>query len=584
MTSTNTNPDLESPTATAGVQAAAVVDAPAADPRRWVAFIIMTVATFMDMLDGSIVNVALPAIQHGMGASFVQLQWITAGYVFAFALTLITGGRLGDIYGRRKMFQLGVLGFVVTSFLCGIAVNPEMLVISRLAQGLAAGLMVPQVMSIIHVTFPDKEKGAVFAIQGTIGGLAATIAPLVGGLLVAWNVFGWDWRTIFLVNVPIGIIGYVLGWKYINESKAPYKIRLDLIGVVLATVSLTALLFPLTFGRELHWPAWGFVLMAASVVGFIGFIAYERAKQRKDGMPLIPLSLFKSRSFSAALALMLGMFTFTGMFMLALYLFLQEGLGFSPLRTGVTLLAFCIGAFITASASVVALVPKFGRAVLQVGAVVIAIGVAVMLLTVSPDITSWGLVPGLLLIGLGFGMTATPIALFALQEVPHQDAGAASGLINTKQQLGFAVGISVVTLAFFAPLASQGATNVDSLAPQVRQELVAAGVAEGKADELTNAFKVCGSNNFAGTPEAGAAACTTLQNDAQAKAIADRYTHQAAGESFTGAFRTTLYVGFGFAALALLLASFLPRWLKQEEWGAPAEDAAEEGAEDTAKA
>ncbi|MDX8146369.1 DHA2 family efflux MFS transporter permease subunit [Lentzea sp. BCCO 10_0061] len=583
MTSTNTNPDLESPPATAAAQAAEVVDAPsAADPRRWIAFIIMTVATFMDMLDGSIVNVALPAIQHGMGASFVQLQWITAGYVFAFALTLITGGRLGDIYGRRRMFQLGVLGFVVTSFLCGIAVNPEMLVISRLAQGLAAGLMVPQVMSIIHVTFPDKEKGAVFAIQGTIGGLAATIAPLVGGVLVAANIFNWEWRTIFLVNVPIGLIGYVLGWKYINESKAPSRIRLDLIGVVIATVSLTALLFPLTFGRELHWPAWGFVLMAASVVGFIGFVAYERAKQRKDGMPLVPLSLFKSRSFSAALALMLGMFSFTGMFMLALYLYLQEGLGFSPLRTGVTLLAFCIGAFITASASVIALVPKFGRAVLQVGAVVIAVGVAVLLFSVSPDITSWGLVPGLLLIGLGFGMTATPIALFALQEVPHEDAGAASGLINTKQQLGFAVGISVVTLAFFAPLASHGATNAESLAPQVRQELVTAGVADAKATELAGAFQTCAATTFSGTPDA--AACGAVQADPQAKAIADKYSHQAAGQSFTDAFRTTLYVGFGFAALALLLASFLPRWLKQEEWGAPAEEGAEEGSEETAKA
>ncbi len=544
----------------------------------------MTVATFMDMLDGSIVNVALPAIQHGMGASFVQLQWITAGYVFAFALTLITGGRLGDIYGRRRMFQLGVLGFVITSFLCGVAANPEMLVASRLAQGLAAGLMVPQVMSIIHVTFPDKEKGAVFAIQGTIGGLAATIAPLVGGLLVAANIFGWEWRTVFLVNVPIGLIGYALGWKFINESKAPYKIRLDLVGVVLATVSLTALLFPLTFGRELHWPAWSFVLMAASVVGFLGFIAYERAKQRRDGMPLVPLSLFKSRSFSAALALMLGMFTFTGMFMLALYLFMQEGLGFSPLRTGVTLLAFCIGAFITASASVIALVPKFGRAVLQVGAVVIAIGVTVFLLMLSPDVTSWGMVPGLLLIGLGFGMTATPIALFALQEVPHQDAGAASGLINTKQQLGFAVGISVVTLAFFAPLAANGTANAESLAPQVRQELVAAGVADARADELAGAFKVCTTNNLAGTPEAAAAACATLQQDGQAKAIADKYTQQAANTSFTDAFRTTLYVGFGFAALALLLASFLPRWLKQEEWGAAAEESAEDGAEEPAKA
>ena len=400
---------------------------------------------------------------------------------------------------------------------------------------------------------------------------------------MAANIFDWDWRPIFLINVPIGIIGYILGWKYINESKAPERIRLDLVGVVLATVSLTALLFPLTFGRELNWPAWSFVLMAASVVGFLGFIAYERAKQRKDGMPLVPLNLFKNRSFSAALAMMLGMFTFTGMFMLALYLFMQEGLGFTPLRTGVTLLAFCIGAFITASASVVALVPKFGRAVLQVGAVVIAVGIAVLLLTLSPDVTSWGMVPGLLLIGLGFGMAATPIALFALQEVPHQDAGAASGLINTKQQLGFAFGIAVVSLAFFAPLASSGNSQAESLAPQVRQELVAAGVAEGKADELTNAFKACTSNSLAGATETAVATCAPLQQDATAKAIAEKYTHQAANQSFTSAFENTLYVGFGFAALALLLASFLPRWLKQEEWGAPAESA-EDGAEEPAKA
>ncbi|SEQ65281.1 drug resistance transporter, EmrB/QacA subfamily [Lentzea xinjiangensis] len=562
MTSTNVNPDLESPSATATAQATQVADAPAPDKRRWAAFVIMTVAVFMDMLDGSIVNVALPSIQRDLGASFGQLQWITAGYVFAFAVTLITGGRLGDIYGRRKMFQLGVLGFAVSSLLCGIAMDPGMLVGARLLQGLSAGLMVPQVLSIIHVTFPDNEKGKVFAVHGMVGGVAATVAPLIGGVLVAANIFGWDWRPIFLINVPIGIVGYFMGWKFIPESKAPHALRLDIVGAVLATVSLVMLLFPLTFGRELHWPVWTIASMVLSVGGFAVFIAYERAKQRRDGAPLVPLNLFKARSFSSALGLMLVTFSFTGMFMLALYLFMQEGLGFSPLRNGVTLLAFCIGAFLTASASVIALVPKFGRAVLQGGAVVIALGIGLFLLVNSGEVGSWGMVPALFVIGLGFGALATPISMFALADVPHKDAGAASGLVSTQQQLGFTLGIAVVSLAFFAPLSSSAANSAEELTPQLRQELVVAGVAAERADQIAGSFKACTVERLGGAAEPGTSeSCVAVAQDAQAKPVVEKFAAKAAGNTHSGAFDITLWVGLGMVVLAFLLAGALPRRL-----------------------
>lgn len=562
MTSTNINPDLESPPATATAQATQVADAQAPDKRRWAAFVIMTVAVFMDMLDGSIVNVALPSIQRDLGATFGQLQWITAGYVFAFAVTLITGGRLGDIYGRRKMFQLGVIGFAVSSLLCGIAIDPSMLVGARLLQGLSAGLMVPQVLSIIHVTFPDNEKGKVFAVHGMVGGIAATVAPLIGGVLVAANIFGWDWRPIFLINVPIGIIGFFMGWKYIPESKAPKALRLDIVGVVLATVSLVMLLFPLTFGRELHWPVWSIVSMVLSVGGFAVFIAYERAKQRRDGAPLVPLKLFKARSFSSALVLMLVTFSFTGMFMLSLYLFMQEGLGFSPLRNGVTLLAFCIGAFLTASASVIALVPKFGRAVLQAGAVVVALGIGLFLLVNNGELSSWGMVPALFIIGLGFGALATPIAMFALADVSHDDAGAASGLVSTQQQLGFTLGIAIVSLAFFAPLSSSASSSAEELTPQLRQELVMAGVTAERADEIAGSFKACTVERLGGAASPGtSASCVAVAQDPQAKPVVEKFAAKASGNTHSGAFDITLWVGLGLAVLAFLLAGALPKKL-----------------------
>lgn len=255
------------------------------DRRRWIALAIVMAAAFMDLVDVTIVNIAIPAIQEDIGATVSQIQWIVAGYALAFAVGLITGGRLGDIYGRKRLFLAGIAGFTIASALCGIAQSPELLVTARILQGAMAALMVPQVLAIIHATFPPHEKGKVFGLWGAIVGLGGISGPLIGALLTHWNLFGLEWRPIFLINLPVGILALILGAKYIEESRSPQALRLDLVGVIVGTVGLLMLLYPLTRGEETGWPTWGFVTMFASIPVFGALIAYERAKSRRDGSP-----------------------------------------------------------------------------------------------------------------------------------------------------------------------------------------------------------------------------------------------------------------------------------------------------------
>jgi len=539
---------------------------PAPDPNRWPAFVVMTVAVFMDLLDGSVVNVALPTMQRDVGLSYASVQWVTAGYLLAFALILITGGRLGDILGRRKMFLVGVAGFTVASLLCGVAANPALLVGSRLLQGTMAGLMVPQVLSIIHVTFPHEEKGKVFAVHGGVGGIAATIAPLVGGVIVAANIFGLDWRPIFLVNVPVGVLGLVLGARYIPESRSTHAAKLDVPGVALSAAGMVLLLLPLTFGRDLGWPAWSYASLALSVIVLIGFVAYQRAKLHRGGAPLVALNLFRSRSFSAALGLTLAVYVFTGMFMLSIYLYAQIGLGWSPLRNGLTMLAFALGAFVTATASLIALVPKFGRTVLQVGALVIGLGLVLFLLInggLGYRVSSWSIAPALFVIGLGFGATATPISMFGLSQVSAADAGSASGLINTKMQLGFALGIAVASLSFFAPLAPAARHAVDTVTPTIQRELSATGIPAHEIDGVTAAFRVCATDWLSeSSPTVAPPDCTPepeVARNPSASATWVRLITQVRSQTFSDAFQVTLYTGLILMLLAFLAAAQLPR-------------------------
>jgi EmrB/QacA subfamily drug resistance transporter len=569
MTTTDTNPDTlpQQMPRKAGAQ-----NAPPADRKRRIALVVLLVAVFMDMLDGTVINVAIPVIQRDLGASYPAIQWMSAGYVFAFALLLITGARLGDIYGHKRIFQIGVLGFVVASLLCGIAADPQTLVAWRLLQGAMAGIMVPQVLSIIHVTFPPKQRGPVLAIYGLVGGVAATTAPLIGGLLVNANVFGLEWRPVFLVNVPIGIAGFLLGGRYIAESKAPVSLRLDLVGVAISTIGLLLLMYPLTMGRDLGWPAWTFVSVAAGIVVLVAFVWYERYRERKDGSSLVSLGLFKARSFAAGLSLQVGFFLLTGLFFLSWYLFMQLGLGWSALHAGSTALAFCVGAFLTSAASVTVLVPKFGRAVLQAGAVTMVLGFAVFYWIAGAkgsQIGTWHMVTPLFMLGLGFGAVAAPIPLFALVDVPHRDAGSASGLINTMQQLGLALGIALVGAVFLSPLSGFAAESAETVAPRLRHELVIAGVPDKDADAVVASFRACAVDRFTGddptaTPVSCRAAASVAHNP-RASAVLARFGGRASAETFASAFPIAILSSAVVILVVLLLTFGLPKKLQPQD-------------------
>ncbi|MFD5007281.1 MFS transporter [Streptomyces mutabilis] len=436
--------------------------APAAgDRRRWYALAIVMTAAFMDLVDVTIVNIAIPSIRQNEGASFSQIQWITAGYALAFAAGLITGGRLGDIHGRKRVFLIGVAGFTLASALCGLAVNPEMLVASRILQGAMAALMVPQVLSIVHATFPAHERGKVFGLFGAIVGLGAVSGPLLGALLTEWNLFGLEWRPIFLINLPVGIAALVLGGRFITESKAPRALRLDLVGVALVTLGLLMLVYPLTRGRELGWPLWGHLSMAGAFVVLAVLVAYERRKSLRDGSPLVELSLFRVKSFAAGIAVQTVFGVALGIFFLVWTLYMQVGLGWTPLRAGLTGVPFSVAVSVAAGVSVQKLVPRFGRKVLQAGALVMAAGVLLYLWESEHyglGITSWQMALPLVVMGIGMGLIVAPLTDAVLSQVPREHAGSASGLINTVQQMGNALGLGLVSVVFFG-------TMSDDLAP-----------------------------------------------------------------------------------------------------------------------
>lgn len=446
---------MTSTDSTLSTDAADGLPAGASDRRRWFALAIVMTAAFMDLVDVTIVNIAIPSIQRDEGASFSQIQWITAGYALAFAAGLITGGRLGDIHGRKRLFLIGIGGFTLASALCGFAANPEMLVASRILQGAMAAMMVPQVLSIVHATFPAHERGKVFGLFGAVVGLGAVSGPLLGALLTEWNLFGLEWRPIFLINLPVGIVAYLLGRRFITESKAPRALRLDLVGVALVTLGLLMLLYPLTRGRELGWPLWGYASMTGALVVFGVLVAYERHKAARDGSPLVELSLFRVKSFAAGIAVQTVFGIGLGVFFLVWTLYMQVGLGWSALRAGLTGVPFSLAVSTAAGMSVQKLVPRFGRKVLQAGALLMAAGVLIYIAEARRyglSIASWQMALPLVVMGAGMGLIVAPLTDAVLSDVPREHSGSASGLINTVQQMGNALGLGLVSVVFFGEI------------------------------------------------------------------------------------------------------------------------------------
>jgi EmrB/QacA subfamily drug resistance transporter len=543
----------------AGQTAAPAADAPAVDaleldPKRWLALIVLLVATFMDLLDGNIVTVAIPSIQRDLGASSAAIQAVTAGYTLSFAVILISGGRLGDILGRKRMFLTGVAGFIIASALCTFAQSPEMLIGSRIMQGVAAAIMVPQVLAIIHVTFPPQEVGRVVSMYAGMIGMAIVAGPIAGGLLIQWNPVGLEWRTIFAVNLPIGAVALVAAWRWMRESKAEHALRLDLIGMALAIVGLLLLMFPLMQGRELGWPTWSIASMIASAPVLVLFVAYERYKTRKDGSPLVVLSLFRIRSFGAGIGTQLLFNCVPGGFFLSWTLYLQGGLGWSALHTGLTTIPFSLGVPIAGSVAVRTLFPRYGRNCLVAGALMMLVGIlsyAWVAQHVGATITSWHAAPSMLLIGSGMGLLLAPLTGMIITGVQPREAGVASGLINATGQLGAAFGVAIVGGIFFSALAGNAGPQADRVTASMH----------GQAPRQAAAIRTCATDSFGQLDlTAVPASCRALTANAipGQQATVGRALTDTRARTFITSFSQALYWTAGGLVAVICLLFFLP--------------------------
>lgn len=466
------NREYEPAAATTSSPSAAEAAA-APDPRRWLALAVMLLAAVMDLIDVTIVNVAIPSIQRDLGATAAHIEWIVAGYTLSFAVMLITGGRLGDVYGRRRLFLVGVAGFTLASLACGLAQSPEVLIAARVVQGGLAALMIPQILSTVQVAFPPDERPKAFGMYGAFIGMATVSGPLVGGVLVDADLFGLDWRPIFLINLPIGILTLAAAAALVKESRSEQPPRLDLGGVGLVTVALLLLVYPLVQGRELDWPAWTFVSMAASIAAFALFVLHQRRRTRRADSPLVPLALFRERGFTGGVLVGLTFFAGVASFFLILTITLQVGLGFSPLHMGATAVPWSIGIAVASGISV-NLAPKIGRRLTTVGALVMAAGMAGILLAfdrAGTGVSSWDLAPGLLACGLGMGMVASVLVNVVLAGVHGRDAGSASGVLNTAFQLGAAIGVAVLGVIFFGMLPAGTRLAAEDLTAAMRDSM-----------------------------------------------------------------------------------------------------------------
>ena len=552
---------MSTPTATAGSGRAPG----SADPRRWVALAVVLIAGFMQLVDISIVNVAIPSIQRDLDATYADIQWVLAGYQLAFAVMLITGGRLGDIFGRKRLFMIGMAGFTLASALCGLAQTPDMLIASRILQGLFGAIMFPQVLSIIQVTFPPQERATAFGLFGATIGLATITGPLVGGLLIQADLFGLEWRPIFLVNLPIGIAALAVAARFLVESKAPRALRLDPVGVVVVTAGLLLLVYPLVQGRDLGWPPWTFLSMAASVPVLAGFAVYERYKKALDGSPLVDMDLFRQRSFVPGL-LLAGIF-FMGIpaFFLTFSLWLQIGLGFSALHAGLTGAPFAVGSALASAASV-RLVPVLGRRILSAGSLLLVAGMVALMWTVDRyggAVTSWQLLPALLLCGLGLGSVIAPLVNVVLAGIRAQDAGSASGVLTTVQQIGGAIGVALIGVVFFGLLGSQAAGVADDVLPGLRADLQGAGLPPAASQQVAAGFRTCFEDRANATdPSAVPASCAQAQSQAQGQEEVGRVVAAAADtarrQDFSEAFQRTLLFEVAVYLACFLLVFLLP--------------------------
>ncbi len=453
--------------------------APALSP---LALLTILLGVLLPIVDFFIVNVALPTMAGDLRASSATLELVVSGYATTYAVFLVIGGRIGDAAGRRRVFIAGIAAFTLASLLCGLAPSAGWLIAARIVQGAAASLVVPQTLATIQATGDAPSRARALGWYGATAGIAAVAGQAFGGLLVSADIAGSQWRPIFLVNVPIGLVAMVLAARYVPETRAQRVARPDLPGAALLAAAVVSLLIPLTEGRAVHWPWWSWVLLASTPAWVAGFVRVERRREHDGRDPLVPPSLLRHPSMRRGLLLAAPFFAGFGAFMFVYALTTQGALGYSAVKAGVALTPMAV-AFLIASLQIARLVVRWGRTVITAGGVIQLLGLLLLIWTLEqtwPHTSPWALAPAFTVMGFGQGLTMPSLIRVVLSEVPIESAGAGGGVLTTMQQLSLAIGVAglgtlYVTLAAASHL---GPLHAAVLLIAI-QSVIAVGVAAG---------------------------------------------------------------------------------------------------------
>jgi EmrB/QacA subfamily drug resistance transporter len=446
---------------------------------RWLIVAVMLTAEIMDLLDSTIVNVAGPALEQSLGATSIGLQWVIGGYALSLGGGLILGGRLGDRFGRRRLFLIGLACFTLASLACAMAPSIELLIALRLVQGFAGALLLPQGLGLMRENLSGRELATAFGIFGPVFGLGGIIGPVLGGALIQGDIAGLGWRSVFLVNVPIGIAALVISWRIIPRRTGDRTITIDIVGAAIIAASSVLLVLPLNYGQSLGWPLWTWVSLAASIAGFSLFVLQQRRVSNRGGVPLVTPSLFRKVAYTVGLGGIALFFAGLVGTQLILTIFLQIGERFSAGEAGLGNLPLAIGSAIGGGVSGAILVDKLGRVVLQFGPIIQLAGAAALWVELGAGgpFSIWQIVPGLVLSGIGSGAVIAALFTIILGAVDDHEVGTASGVLTAVQSIGAAVGVAVFGSVFFHSISSESPSDAYRVALLIQGGLLATFIA-----------------------------------------------------------------------------------------------------------
>ncbi|MFI8632384.1 MFS transporter [Microbacterium sp. NPDC077663] len=428
---------------------------------RWVALAALLAAEVMDVLDTTAVTIAGPALERELGVSGATLQWIIGGYALAIGAGLVLGGRLGDRFGRRRVFLIGVAAFTLASLLCALAPGAGWLVALRLIQGAAGALILPQSFGIIRVIFPPEQRAAALGTIGPVMSLASVLGPVIGGLLLQADLLGTGWRAIFLINIPVGLAVFALAWRLLPAEQPDRTARIDITGAVLLVASCTTLVFPLIQAEQAGWTIWSWACLAGALAGFVAFAAYQRRAAARGRAYLVVPSILKKRAFIVGVLGTLLFFACQVGTQLVLTLHLQLGLDYSAGAAGIAGIPFAIGIAIGAALAGAVLAKRLGRRALLLGASTQALGTGSLILCLALPLGRgiWPLVPGLVLAGVGAGIVLATLFDLVVSSFEDNEVGSGSGMLSASQSIGSAIGVGAFGSIFFTVTASSASAS-----------------------------------------------------------------------------------------------------------------------------